>query len=434
MRLEMASHRAVGSIFRVCTALLAAIFVSLVLSAAAQATPGDLDPAFSVDGKTTTDFGDFDVGLGVALQVNGKILAVGGATGAGGQDFSLARYNPNGSLDKSFSGNGKQRTDFGGAEAARGVALQANGKIVVVGGGAGGFALARYNPNGSLDKSFSGDGKKVTHFSSGAFDTAIGVAIQANGRLVAVGQVAGTGPYDFEFALARYNRDGSLDARFSSNGKQMTSFGGDDGATGVALQDNNKILAVGTHYGGGPSDFALARYNPDGSLDASFSANGKQTTRFGGDNGSVASGVALQEDNRIVVVGSGGGHRGRFGLARYNPDGSLDKSFSGNGRQTTDFVGSDASWARGVAIQADGRIVAVGGAGHPVGGGSDFALARYDPNGSLDPTFAGDGTKTTAFPRYDDLQGANGVALQDDGRIVAVGGRGDFALARYLGG
>ena len=161
----------------------------------------------------------------MALQGNGKIVVVGVA---GSVDFALARYNPNGSLDTTFSGDGKQRTDFGGAgDQAAGVVLQADGKIVAVGGGGAGgdFALARYNPNGSLDTSFSGDGKQTTDF-GGDDDQAAGVALQS-GKVVAVGFVGCTCSVTGQkFVLARYNPNGTLDTSFSGDGKQTTNFGG----------------------------------------------------------------------------------------------------------------------------------------------------------------------------------------------------------------
>jgi uncharacterized delta-60 repeat protein len=239
------------------------------------------------------------------------------------------------------------------------------------------------------------------------------VKIQANGRIVAVG-TPGAG-----FALARYDFNGSLDPNFSGDGKQTTSLGGV--ANGVAIQRDGRIVAVG----GGGGDFELARYNPNGLLDPSFSGDGRQTTDFG--EFDLARGVALQ-GGKIVAVGGAGDD---FGLARYNIDGSLDSSFSGDGRQTTDFLFGASDSGSDVAIQANGRIVAVGLAS---GGatGQDFGLARYDPNGSLDTSFSADGRKRTSFGAFDI---ANGVALQGDGRIVAVGtGNGEFALARYLGG
>jgi uncharacterized delta-60 repeat protein len=388
---------------------------------------GTLDTNFSGDGMQTTDFPGGAYATGVALQGGGKVVVAGSAGGGGINDFAIARYNPNGSVDTSFSGDGRQRTAFADNATASGLALQSDGKIIAAGFAGDDFALARYNPDGSLDTSFSGDGRQTTNF--GDLEGATGVALQSDGKIVAVGVAHGIGFSDF--ALARYNPDGSLDPNFSGDGKQTTDFGDGAAALGVALQGDGKIVAVGFEGPGGPrDDFALARYNPNGSLDPSFSGDGKQTTDSGFD---AALGVALQGDGKIVAVGHAVG--GHFGLARYNPDGSLDPSFSGDGKQTTDFGGLDQ--ANAVALQADGKIVAVGGTGAPAGqssgqGADDyFALTRFNPDGSPDTSFSGDGKQTTDFGGFDDQ--ATAVALQADGKIVAVGSgaNGDFALARY---
>jgi uncharacterized delta-60 repeat protein len=377
---------------------------------------GSLDPSFSGDGKQTTYFGGASASA-VAIQADGKIVVAGasGPDAKGNADFAVARYNPNGSLDPSFSGDGKQTTNFGGNDFASDVAIEANGKIVAVGANessaspfGSAFALARYNPNGSLDPTFSGDGRQTTVF--GHVSQANGVAIQADGRIVAAGEDFTNGG----FALARYNPNGSLDPTFSGDGKQTTS--GFGGANAVAIRTDGKIVAVGE----AKNDFALARYNPNGTLDPAFSGDGKQTTDFGGLD--EANGVALQPDG--TVVAGGDGDHGVFALARYRANGSLDPSFSGDGRQTTVFGGRDEGNA--VAIQTDGKIVAVGDAA-PGG----FGLARYTSNGSLDPTFSGDGKQTTATPDFG-AGGASGVAMQADGKIVAVGSaRYGFGLARY---
>ncbi len=214
----------------------------------------------------TTDFGGGDYGADVAVQADRKIVVVGGT----GSDFALARYNADGSLDSSFDGDGKLTTDLGGGgDGGADVAVQADGKIVVVGGSTGGFALARYNADGSLDPSFDGDGKRTTEF-GGSGGTANGVALQPDGKIVAAGH-GGAG-----FALARYNTDGSLDSSFDGDGKQTTEFAG-GAAAAVALQGDGKIVAVGRAVGDG-MDFALSRYNADGSLDSSFDGDGKQIT------------------------------------------------------------------------------------------------------------------------------------------------------------
>ncbi len=403
----------------------------LALAGQAQAAPGDLDSSFSGDGKQTTDFaGGFDAGWAVAVQADGKIVVAGSAdqSAAPGSeiDFALARYNADGSLDSSFGNGGKQTTDFaGGDDAGRAVAVQADGKIVVVGTSGGDFALARYNADGSLDRSFGNGGKQTTDFAGGG-DAGHGVAVQADGKIVVAGS------YTRGFALARYNADGSLDSSFSGDGKQTTEFGGlgRSGGRAVAVQADGKIVVAGHAYLGDATDedFALARYNADGSLDSSFSSDGKQTTDFsGGDD--YGNAVAVQADGRVVVAGS---DPGDFALARYNADGSLDSSFSGDGKQTTDFGTLGRSIGAGVTVQADGRIVVAGS------GPANFELARYSADGSLDSSFGNGGRQSTDFGGQD---AATAVAVQADGRIVVAGFSSatgpfefDFALARYEGG
>jgi uncharacterized delta-60 repeat protein/uncharacterized repeat protein (TIGR01451 family) len=390
---------------------------------------GSLDPSFGSGGKVTTDFGGFDAASAAVIQPDGRIVAAG-RSGSG--DFALARYNTDGSLDTTFGNGGKLTTDFGGFDAAFGVALQADGKIVAAGQGGpgGGFALARYNTDGSLDPSFGSGGEVTTHFTSG-FEVVIAVAIQLDGKIVVTGQTFAGGFQ--QFALARYNTDGSLDTSFASGGIVATNFGFDSAFGGaLAIQPDGKIVAAGR----AGTDFLLARYNGDGSLDATFGSGGIVTTDFGGTVFDAAFGVALQSNGKIVAAGGtfNGfvGPSADFALARYNPDGSLDASFGSGGQVTTDFGGFDV--ARSVALQADGKIVAAGGTFNGfVGPSADFALARYNPDGSLDASFGSGGKVTTDFGGFDV---ARSVALQADGKIVAAGTGGagsDFALARYLG-
>ncbi len=407
---------------------LVALSVAGSLAPAAWAGAGDLDPSFSGDGKLTTDFG---VGgaSGVALQGDGKIVVAGDSGG----DFALARYNADGSLDPSFAGDGMLTTDFGrDFEGASDLALQSDGKIVVVGGGGPGrdFALARYNADGSLDPTFADDGMRTIDF--GDVDEASGVVLQGDGKVVAAGMTGAPGSTDF--ALARLEADGSLDPTFSGDGLQTADFSATDRAAAVALQADGRLVVPGVAGGMSGSRFALARFDAGGLLDASFAGGEREpmfgTRRFEADQ-DFAADVALQADGKIVAAGGAAARlAGRLGfaLARFNADGSLDRSFSGNGKLLTHF-GSYAS-ASGVAVQADGRIVAVGSS-VPFAGDQDFALARYKRNGSLDAR------EVTDFGGDDS---ASAVALQGDGRIVVAGSTGsggggvpvrDFALARY---
>ncbi|MEV6050381.1 calcium-binding protein [Streptomyces sp. NPDC052107] len=413
---------------------VAALGAALVLfcPGVALAAPGDLDPTFGTGGKVTTDFsGNND--FATAAQADGKIIAVGQSDAGGGDfDFALARYNLDGSLDTTFGTGGKVTTNFGGVDGARGVAVQTDGKIVVAGFSNTDFAVARYNTDGSLDTTFNGTGAVTTDFGGGE-DVAFGVALQADGKIVAAGSTNAFGGLDF--ALARYNLDGSLDTTFGTGGKVVTDFGTGDNdiANGVVVQTDGKIVAAGSGVSGSTLDFALARYNTDGSLDTTFGTGGLVTTDFGGDN-DQALGVALQNDGKIVAAGfTNAGGTNDFALARYNTDGSLDTTFGTGGKVITDFGGT-IDEAFGVAVQTDGKIVAAGITN--AGGTFDFALARYNTNGSLDTTFGTGGKVTTNFGGSDV---ARGVTLQTDGKIVAAGssnagGTTDFALARYLGG
>src|SRR6266536_6168109 len=179
---------------RLVLVALAGAFIAAALPGAAVAGPGALDPSFGTGGQVTTDFGGFDSAQAVAVQSDGKILAAGSS---GGGDFALARYNADGTLDSTFGSGGKLTTDFGGFDVALGVALQADGKIVAVGGGGSGsdFALARYNADGSLDASFGSGGMVTTDF--GGFEAATAVAIQGDGKIVVTGSTFSGGLQQF---------------------------------------------------------------------------------------------------------------------------------------------------------------------------------------------------------------------------------------------
>ncbi|WP_244258237.1 calcium-binding protein [Streptomyces sp. Tu 2975] len=404
---------------------VASLALVLSLPGTALAAPGDLDQAFGGDGRVLTGFGsDSDESYDVASTPDGRLVAVGATvadTTAG--DFAVARYNPDGSLDTRFGGDGRVTTDISGEgqwDTAYGVAVQPDGKIVVVGSSwiefenCCWFTVVRYNPDGSLDTGFGGgDGKVLTDFDGGP-NEAYEVALRSDGRIVAAGTSGG------RFAVARYNADGSPDTSFGGDGEVTTDPGPapDEGGTGrtLTLQPDGKIVAGGD-VGTTRFDFALIRYNENGSLDTTFSGDGIVRTDFG--DYEAVEALAVQPDGKIVAAGELYGSA----MARYNPDGSLDTGFGGDGRVDPPAGGRD------MVLQSDGRIVLAGGS---VPG--DFAVVRHNPDGSLDTGFGGDGLVTTDFGGSDR---ARGVVLQDDGKIVAAGSggpNGDFALARYEGG
>jgi uncharacterized delta-60 repeat protein len=395
---------------------------------------GSLDTTFDGDGKLTTAIGtSFDEGNSVAFQNDGKIL-VAGYSRNGNDDFALARYNTNGSLDTTFDGDGKLITEIGTSQDyANGVAIQSDGKIVVAGQSYNGsnydFALVRYNTNGSLDSTFDGDGKLTTAIGL-ADDHAYSIAIQSDGKVVVAGQSYNGSNYDF--ALTRYNTNGSLDTDFDEDGKLTTSIGNShDQAFSVALQSDGKIVVAGTSYNGSDYDFALTRYNANGSLDTTFDDDGLLITTIGNST-DLASSVAIQSDGKIVAAGwSINGGKSEFALTRYNANGTLDTTFHEDGKLTTAFGTSDGH-AFSIAIQSDGKIVAGGGSYN--GASTNFALARYSSDGSLDTTFDQDGRLTTAIGTFSDQ--ARSVAIQSDGKIVAAGNsyngiHNKFVLARY---
>ena len=410
---------------------------------------GDLDPTFGVGGLVTTDMGVSATDYGqdvVAVQADGKIVVVGSSDqGTTRDDFALARYNTDGSLDTTFDADGKVTTDFAGSrDGAYSVAIDADGKIVVAGysyheSTGADFALARYNPNGSLDGTFAGDGKVTTDF-GGPFDFAHSVALDADGKIVVAGSSWQGAAAREDFALARYNTNGSLDGAFDDDGKVTTDFAGlSDSAYSIAIDADGKIVVAGySDQGATGYDFALARYNTNGNLDGTFDDDGKVTTDFAGFSDRARS-VAIDADGKIVVTGYSY-HESTiydFALARYNTNGSLDGAFDDDGKVTTDFAGH-SDLALGLAIDADGKIVVAGYSDQGATGSTDFALARYNTDGSLDGTFDDDGKVTTDFAGSQDF--AYSVAIDADGKIVVAGHSwqggpigSDFALARYEG-
>jgi len=412
--------------------LLGLLALSLVLTPqfmSAQ-TPGTLDTSFGAGGTVTTDLGGTgSAARAVAVQPDGKIVAAGVVAVNGVAAFGLARYNPDGTLDPSFGTGGTVTTAFdfvGSIGRIFSVVLQPDGKIVVAGSSLvnqfANFALARFNANGTLDASFGTGGIVTTGF--GVSAEVFSVAVQADGKIVAAGYANLDGAADF--ALVRYNSNGTLDASFGTGGKVTTAFlsqgSSQAQALSVAVQPDGRIIAVGNAFVGGAFDFALARYNINGTLDASFGTGGQVMTDFAGFNDQAGS-VVVQPDGKIVVAGQAGPYINTgldFALARYNSNGTLDTSFGTSGKVTTDFAGSSdmPSEQSAVVLQGDGKIVMVGQT--LVGGFNDFALARYNINGTLDTSFGTSGRVTTDFAGANDVPFS--VALQPDGNIVVVGG------------
>ena len=341
----------------------------------------------------------------------------------------------NGALDPGFGSGGKVTGLLAGASA---MALQTDGKIVVVGD----RSLSRHNTDGSPDTGF-GTGGAVTVVFTGALDEAQGVAIQPDGKIVVAGTTRGGTPNDFgDFAVARYNADGSLDTSFGTGGKVTTNFNaGIDEASAVRVQPDGKIVVAGSAAASASfpvdNDFAVARYTGAGALDTGFGTGGKVTTNVAGRTDLVNAAV-LQSDGKIILAGrvaDGSGVEPDLCLVRYNANGSPDLGFGNNGILRSNLGLGNWEEATDLVMQPDGQIVVATLA--VVAGKFNFGVARFDAAGRVDGSFGNGGVATTGFPAQDDY--ANAVALQPDGSIVVAGrtsslASADFALARFDSG
>ena len=375
-----------------------------------------LDPTFGDAGKAfLSGFGGS--GSAMAVQGDGRMVMVGGST----TDFLLARFNADGSVDTGFGAGGKVTTDLLGGtadeEVADAIAIQSDGKIIVVGytgifgrparstGNRFDFALVRYNADGSLDSSF-GSGGKVT---AGVVGRAFAVALQRDGKIV----VAGDAPLTQDFALARYNTDGSLDSSFGIGGQLTTDIAGTANvALNVVLQPNGAIVASGA----GLDHTDVVRYNANGSPDNSFGVGGKLVLA----GTLVGQGLVLQGDGKLVLVGGAtevtAPATARFVVMRLDADGSPDTSFGNAGKVDKAF--NESARASAVALQRDGKIVAVGA--RVLSANANFIAARYNTDGSLDVGFGVGGVLSFDFFFLDDI--GESVVVQPDGKIVVGGG------------
>lgn len=389
--------------------------------------PGSLDLTYG--GLGTGALADSVVTGGhMVLQPDGKAVIVGQSYSAlsNSNDFVLIRHNRDGSLDTSFAGVGQVMTDFGGTnDVATRVALQANGRILVagytMGSGPRKLLMARYNTDGTLDSTFNGTGTLFVN-DAGVAD----IVVQTDQKIVvATGQLISPG--NSGFGAYRFNTDGTLDATF-----EIADFGpSSDYPSGVCLQKDGRIILVGRTEIGGRDDWAAARYLPDGSLDPSFSADGKVTT-FLAAHDDVATSATVQPNGKIVVTGwstESDFSARKTAVVRYHEDGALDTSFNGTGKVIASVeTGGDS--ASSVLVQPDGKIVTAGFSGNGVRMG--FSILRLNANGSFDTTFNGTGKVVTGITD-DDM--AFQVAMQDDGNLLAGGTSmaGGYRLARYIG-
>lgn len=394
--------------------LLIAIIFCFINSAFGQ--EGSLDPTFSFDGVDTADFnGQNDFVYPALTQPDNKIIVAGYTFSSTSYDFAILRYNQDGSPDTTFSGDGKSTIDWsGGDDFVNSLALQPDGKILIGGsatvGGNTEIALIRLTPDGIPDSTFSNDGMFTIQV--GSFGAPFAILIQPDGKIILAGFSFNAGN---DFTLIRCLSNGDLDNTFGSNGIVVTSIiSGDDIGTSAVLQPDGKIVMTGYLFNGADVDIALARYNNDGTLDTSFNGIGYTITDLSNtDNYGYA--VRLLPDEKIVVGGYTYSTSSDFLLLQYNSNGSIDSSFNTDGKVITDISNSD-DFAISMTVQPDNRIVL--GGYTDTGTDIDFAVARYNPDGSLDSTFDADGKVTTDL---DNTENFGTIITQGDNRLTLVG-------------
>lgn len=396
-----------------------ALALSLLFTSVAYADSGDLDPEFYAFPVAAGQAG-FTKST-VALQADEKIVIASRACDVS-CDILLSRFNTDGSADVTFSEDGIQTTDLGAEEYVYGLAIQGDNKIVVSGStcevnAACDLFLARYTPDGNLDPTFDHDGIFMLKSAGNShYYTLGGLAIRPNGKIVVTAILAPTHS-NYPGIVLQVNKNGSLDRNFGTHGLATLRASGFSG-TDLLLQPDGKIVIIGgvmlkSHL----NNSAIVRLAANGSgLDKKFGNRGVQVTDFGGDNG--ATSVALSPDKKIVLTAWSwvNGYEG-FHVARYKSNGSLDTTFNGSGIVTTDITPDADDAAYDALVQPDGKIVAVGST-NIYGLARDIVLVRYNSDGSLDTSFSTDGLVTINY--YSQDYGYS-IAAQADGKYVIAG-------------
>lgn len=416
------------------TALLLSILATLLLATSASAAPADLDPTFGSGGiaKNALGFGS-DGATSVAVQPDGRTVVAGSSQTDDFLDDQIvfSRYLENGALDPSFGLGGQSFVEFSSDEVeALDMAIQPDGKILAVGyresGGAYDMAVTRINPNGTLDASFRGGGKFAFDASAEVDDDGRAIALAPDGSFYVVGR--GQTDTDLDFMIYKFEADGDDDLSFSGNGNLFTHFGvGDDGAYSAAVQLDGKLVVAGEADTGATDDIAVARYLSNGDPDGSFSGTGSMTFPVGSIR-DIASDLAIAPDGKIAIAGSAStGDGSAFVAARLTSNGELDPTFDGDGKASFK-VGTSAD-PRRMVLRRDGKILISGAIVQD--GVTRGGFVQFNADGSVDLSFGAGGYVTT-------LVGANttfaGAAQAPDGKILATGqSAADTVVARYIG-
>jgi len=402
---------------------------------------GILDDSFNSTGyyEEASPITNFDSGYTLALQSDGKILL-----GGGNSNFLIARFNPNGTLDTSFNGTGYREEDISptGGDWGQSIKILSDGNILLggycfVSGSGDDFCMAKFlSSNGWLDETW---GKKIQHLGTST-DRAQSLILDSNGKIL----MGGTCNYDF--CLARFDSNGSLDTTFNTTGKVIQPMGpGNDFGVVLGIQSTGKILLAGYIIDSGDGNkckFAVARFDTYGNLDTTFASSGKFIYALTSSSTQpiYLTSMVVQNDDKILLGGYcdmdlTASANDQFCMIRLDANGNFDNSFDGDGQLIFDVLGSTSDRITSLAIQPDGKIIA---GGYCVTSSSEkFCLARFYSNGSLDTTF--NSSETPGY-RIQNLSTnreiANAMILQPDGKIILGGtcidsGKQHFCLARF---
>ncbi len=426
-----------GSRRGACRAIAGAALAACCLAlptAVASAAPGDLDPSFGNGGKSIVDLGGTEDVTNLLLQPDGKVIVTGSSNALNPTDrdlFAARLQVPQGTLDPSYGGGfGWSRIDFGGNERGAAAVLEPDSRIIVAGTTdaiGDDYGVARLlNPEGIFDSSFGSGGFRTG--SLGGSDGASGVALQPDNRIVFAGSHSGPGGSDWMIGRL-LNPQATPDGSFGTAGFFERDFGGSaDQAYDVLVQPDGKILVAGDrrNQGEGGGFGAVLRLLPGGTPDNSF---GNSAEVRGLATAAVA--LALQPDGKIIVAANDASSPNAAAIYRLLPNGDLDGSFGGDGKTAASF-GSRSDTVSDLIVQSGGKIVVVGQAN--AGGLEDFGVERLQPNGFPDTTFGDGGSTRVDFGSPTALESPSGLVQQPDGRIIVAGySQGDINVIRLQG-
>jgi uncharacterized delta-60 repeat protein len=342
-----------------------------------------------------------------------------------------------GDVDPTFSDDGLFLHDFNGDhDRARAMALTSGGKIVlagyVVNGSTRDMAFARLTAEGDPDTTFSGDGFLKVGFGSGSFDSLLGVAVLGNGKIIGVGYTGAEGAG--KMAIVKLLANGTLDTTFSTDGKVVVGIPNYTEVIphDVVVQSNGRIVVFGEAFNG-QWDAFLARFRANGAIDTTYSGDGRLIVGDNAHDEVASDGMRLSSGKMLFAGRSATGDDGRFFVGRVNTNGTLDTAFSGDGKVIVNMVPGLDDFAIGIARRPDGKLMVGGDANDGVAPGTeeDLAVLRLKENGAVDTTF-GDAGKV--FVDFGANEQVNGMLRAPDGDLVFSGYTldvDDYQLAAY---